>query len=138
MKYEKKTNTKRNNNIYVSRVVIMNKEIRVYYRLKGNMYKTSLAHHNTTYNRNTGEKLNEYISIFLFRDWDFYTHRLIRSKYWDWDEVFSHIVSHEYMHKAIEEVAGRKTNTLFDNIAGTVDKNPFQAGWGMNKWKCKK
>jgi hypothetical protein len=99
----------------------MNNEIKVYYRLKCSKYKPLLAHHCSSYN--TGEKIKEHITFFLpriYRAMIFWNMKDKNPRHYKWNDLFTHVVSHEYIHKAISDLEGRRTNAQFDNIAGTL------------------
>ena len=108
--------------------------MKVYYRTKCNLYgSATLAHTYTAYiNNNDKPKITkQYISVFLPRVWSIYKFRQRRGIKHDWDELFSHVISHEYLHVAISKAGKIKDSRKLDNIAGRVPENPFDCGAGM-------
>jgi hypothetical protein len=85
--------------------------------------------------RRTKEQKREYISIFLPRIWrtiEFYKAKHTEPRFYNWNDLFAHTISHEYIHKAIQDAEGDKATAQFDNIAGRINKCPNQVGIGMN------
>ncbi len=103
------------------------KDIRVYYRLKCGKYQIALAWHSSTYNRITKKKVQEHITLFLPRIWSLHINRGL-----NWDKLFAHTVSHEYIHKAISDLEPQGTSAQFDNISGVISTESEKIGIGIN------
>lgn len=109
--------------------------MKVYYRVKCNLFGSkALAHTNISYRYGErGKKIivKKFISVFLPRSWMSYARRQVAGINHAWDEYFSYIMSHEYIHSALYDIGEFDASSKFDNIAGRVPKNPFDARIGM-------
>lgn len=111
--------------------------MKVYLRLKGARFG-SLGHVvSTGYWCDDGTLLvtKRYMSIFLKRMWEYNKYLIqIRNVDTNWDDLFCHVISHEYMHNAIYKVAGLKVSSKFDIFMhnANIVKNAKYIGLGMN------
>lgn len=48
------------------------------------------------------------------------------------DQVFSHVISHEYIHFLLSTQVGNNENCSFDNLFGVMDDNPKYIYSGVN------
>ena len=47
------------------------------------------------------------------------------------DQVFSHVVSHEYLHHILLTQVGKNENECFDNLFGELHNNPIYVYSGI-------
>jgi hypothetical protein len=98
---------------------------------------STLAHHVRIFKGRKYDEKNwilhdEYISVFLPR---IINTQKFKKEYADtiysWDDLFSHIVSHEFIHAVISREISGKASNKFDNIEGHLPKNPFETYAGL-------
>jgi hypothetical protein len=57
-----------------------------------------------------------HINVFLPRIWKSYKYYKSQDENYSWDNLFSHAVSHEYMHKALMELEGIEASSWLDKL----------------------
>lgn len=90
----------------------------------------ALGHH-ISWRHNTGVKVKDEIKIYLPRIKFSVEYNKNCGKTYSIDDLICHAISHEIMHRVIENIEGRQTTRLFDKIAGRVPDNVFKVYSGM-------
>jgi len=100
-------------------------KLKVYYRLRCSMRHNALAQHVSYVATNKDNMqqtiIKQHINLFLPRMWRAYDRQKYNNERYDWDYLFSHTVSHEYIHKCITKIDGPKASAGFDKLKGQYD-----------------
>ena len=64
-----------------------------------------------------------HINVFLPRLWRSYKYHKSQDDNYSWDNLFSHAVSHEYMHKALVELEGKSASSRLDKLPEIYELN---------------
>lgn len=94
----------------IDKPILKDKPVKMIFRLKCNLYGNTLGHHVARW-RNSGEVISNYITIFLPR-----VSLVCNRTKLPFDDVFSHVMSHEIIHYLIFKYEGVKATGGFDKI----------------------
>ncbi|RPI86165.1 MAG: hypothetical protein EHM34_00275 [Nitrosopumilales archaeon] len=102
------TPTKRTDKI--DKPILKDKPVKMIFRIKCNLYGNTLGHHVARW-KNSGEVISNYITIFLPR-----VSLVCNRTKLPFDDVFSHVMSHEIIHYLVFKYEGVAATGGFDKI----------------------
>lgn len=104
--------------------------MKIYYRIKCKDGNTPGEYH-ATYNNKTNQIAKEHITVYLPR---IYNHLKGDDFTRDFDDLFSHVISHEIIHGILLRHVSKKACSQWDNLigSGVIPTNPFDIRAGMS------